>query len=107
MGYITRDLLGKCLRHSFGMPSIPQAFPSFKDRISFEMSHGQNLTGGVFVDGSQQSFFSFKNSAQTPWKTGIIVDVFPGLMLRNGVHNTILLLLGADNIENTASSIVA
>jgi hypothetical protein len=42
----TRDILGRCLKHLFGMPSIPQAFPSFKDWISFETSHGRNLTGG-------------------------------------------------------------
>jgi hypothetical protein len=27
----TRDLLGRCLRHSLGMPSIPQALPAFRD----------------------------------------------------------------------------
>jgi hypothetical protein len=42
----TRDLLGRCLRHSFGMSSIPQALPSFKDQIYFETLHSQNLTGG-------------------------------------------------------------
>jgi hypothetical protein len=42
----TRDLLERCLRQSFGISSITQAFPSFKDRISFETSHGWNLIGG-------------------------------------------------------------
>jgi hypothetical protein len=37
-----------------------------------------------------------------------IVDVFTVLLLRNGLHNTVvLLLLSADYIENTASSVVA
>jgi hypothetical protein len=40
----TRDLSGRCLRHSFGKPSIPQAFPSFKDQLSFETSHDRNWT---------------------------------------------------------------
>jgi hypothetical protein len=42
----TRDLLGRCLRHSFVMPSIPQALPTFRDRRSFEKSRGRNLTEG-------------------------------------------------------------
>jgi hypothetical protein len=40
----TRDLVGWCKRCLFGMPSKPQAFPNFKDCISFEMSQGQKLT---------------------------------------------------------------
>jgi hypothetical protein len=44
--------------------------------------------------------FSYKHSAQTPRKTAIIVDVFTVPLLRNGLHNTIFLLLfGADDIE--------
>jgi hypothetical protein len=51
--------------------------------------------------------FSYKHSAQIPQKTPTIVDVFTVLLLRNGLHNTIfLLLLGMDTIENTGSSIV-
>jgi hypothetical protein len=42
----TRDLLGRCLRYSFGMPSIPQALPTFRDQISLQTSHGRNLTEG-------------------------------------------------------------
>jgi hypothetical protein len=30
----------RCFRHSFGMPSIPQAFLSFSDCIHFTKSHG-------------------------------------------------------------------
>jgi ferredoxin-thioredoxin reductase catalytic subunit len=47
-----------------------------------------------------------KHSAQTPRKTPIIVDVFTFPLPRNGLHNTvILLLLGADDIENTATHV--
>jgi hypothetical protein len=35
----TKGRLGRCLRHSFGMPSIPQAFLSFKEFINFFKSH--------------------------------------------------------------------
>jgi hypothetical protein len=38
----TNGLLGRCLRHSFGMPSIPQVFLNFKDFINFCKSHGLN-----------------------------------------------------------------
>jgi hypothetical protein len=41
----TRGLLGKCNSHSLGMPLKPQAFPYFKDCISFETTQGQKLTG--------------------------------------------------------------
>jgi hypothetical protein len=39
-----RDLLGRCRRHSFGIPSKPQAFLNFKNSISFETSQGRKLT---------------------------------------------------------------
>jgi hypothetical protein len=46
--------------------------------------------------------FSYKQSAQTLRKTPIIVDVFTVSLFRNGLHNTVVvLLLGADDIENT------
>jgi hypothetical protein len=41
----TNGLLGRCLRHLFGMPSIPQAFPNFKKLIIFCKSHGLILSG--------------------------------------------------------------
>jgi hypothetical protein len=41
----TRGLVGRCRRHSFGMPSKPRVFPNFKDCISFETSQGRELTG--------------------------------------------------------------
>jgi hypothetical protein len=40
----TGDRLGRCRRHSFG-PSKPQAFPNFKDCISFDASQVRKLTG--------------------------------------------------------------
>jgi hypothetical protein len=39
----TNGRLGRCLKHSFGMPSIPQAFLNFKDFITFCTSHGRTL----------------------------------------------------------------
>jgi hypothetical protein len=41
----TSVLLGRCLRHSFGMLSIPQAFFSLRELISFSMSQGITLSG--------------------------------------------------------------
>jgi hypothetical protein len=50
----------------------------------------------------------YKHSAQTPQKAPIIVDMFRVPLLRNRLHNTVvLLLLGANDTENAASSIVA
>jgi hypothetical protein len=52
--------------------------------------------------------FSSKHCAQTSWKTPIFVDMFAVPLLRNGLHNTVvLLLLVTDDTENTSSSIVA
>jgi hypothetical protein len=39
-------VLGRYLRHSFRIPSIPQAFLNFKDFINFCTSHG--LTQGDY-----------------------------------------------------------
>jgi hypothetical protein len=41
----TNGRLGMCLRHSFRMPSIPQAFLNFKDCINFCKSRGLFLWG--------------------------------------------------------------
>jgi hypothetical protein len=43
----TNGLLERCLRHSFGMPWIPQAFFNFNDFIIFYTWHGQTLWGWV------------------------------------------------------------
>jgi hypothetical protein len=43
----TNGLLGRCLRHSFGMPSIPRAFFSFSVFIIFCTSHGLTLSRGL------------------------------------------------------------
>jgi hypothetical protein len=37
--------LGRCRRHSFQMPSKPQAFPNFNECISFQTSQGRKLIG--------------------------------------------------------------
>jgi hypothetical protein len=42
----TSGPLGRCLRHSFGMPSIPQAFFNFKEFSNFCKSQGLVLPGG-------------------------------------------------------------
>jgi hypothetical protein len=41
----TKGLLGSCLRHSFGMPSVPQAFLSFREFTNFCRSHGLIFSG--------------------------------------------------------------
>jgi hypothetical protein len=43
----TNGRLGRCLRHSFGMPSIPQAFLNFKEFINFCKSQGLIFWGGL------------------------------------------------------------
>jgi hypothetical protein len=42
----TSGLLGRCLRHSFGMLWILQAFRSFREFINLCKSHGHILLGG-------------------------------------------------------------
>jgi hypothetical protein len=39
-------LLRRCLSHSFGMPSILQAFLNFREFINFCKTHGLILGGG-------------------------------------------------------------
>jgi hypothetical protein len=41
----TNGRLGRCLRYSFGMSSIPQAFLNFKEFIIFFNSHGLIFEG--------------------------------------------------------------
>jgi hypothetical protein len=48
----TSGRLGMCLRHSFGMPSIPQAFLNFKEFINFCKSHGLIIWGGLLSTSS-------------------------------------------------------
>jgi hypothetical protein len=45
----TNGRLGRCLRHSFGMPSIPQDFLNFKELVMFCKSHGLILSGACFL----------------------------------------------------------
>jgi hypothetical protein len=52
----TIDRSGKCLRHSFGMPLIIQAFLNFRVFISFCMSHGLILWVGLFSTDSTSAW---------------------------------------------------
>jgi hypothetical protein len=72
----TNGHLGRCLRHSFGMPSIPQAFLNFKDFINFCTSHGLILWGWVLstvssrawtLASTRRSWFSSHSSCGVNW----------------------------------------
>jgi hypothetical protein len=52
----TNDLPGRCLRHSLGMLSIPQAFLSFSEFISFCKSQGLTLSGGLLSTDSSRAW---------------------------------------------------
>jgi hypothetical protein len=52
----TKGLVGRCLRHSFGMLSIPQAFLNFKEFINFYKSHGLIFLGGLLSTGSSRAW---------------------------------------------------
>jgi hypothetical protein len=52
----TKGLLGRCLRHSLGMQSIPQPFLSFSDFINFSMPHGLIMIGGFSSTGSSRAW---------------------------------------------------
>jgi hypothetical protein len=54
----TKGLLGRCLRHSFGMPSIPQAFFNFNVSINFFKSQGLIFSGGS-VSSASSVFHGF------------------------------------------------
>jgi hypothetical protein len=45
----TNGRLGSCLRHSFGMPSIPQDFLNFKELINICKSRGLILSGACWL----------------------------------------------------------
>jgi hypothetical protein len=45
----TSGVLGRCLRHSFGMISIPQAFLKFRECIKFCTSQGLTLSWGLLT----------------------------------------------------------
>jgi hypothetical protein len=82
--------------------------PNLEGEVAVFISPG-NRVAQLYPQALVNSIqFSFKHSAQTPRRAPIIVDVFTVKLLRNGLHNSVvLLLLGADDIENTVSSIVA
>jgi hypothetical protein len=50
----TNGRFGRCLRHSFRMPPIPQDFLNFKELISFCKSHGLILSGGLLSTASSR-----------------------------------------------------
>jgi hypothetical protein len=48
--------LGRCLRLSFGMSSIPQDFLNFKDLITFCKTHDSILSGGLLSTASSRAW---------------------------------------------------
>jgi hypothetical protein len=56
MGKWTIGLLGRCLRHSFGIPSIPQAFFNFKEFSNFSKSEGLILSEGSLSTASSRAW---------------------------------------------------
>jgi hypothetical protein len=52
----TSGLLGRSLRHSFGIPSIPQAFLIFNEFIIFWTSQGLTLSGGSVSTASSRAW---------------------------------------------------
>jgi hypothetical protein len=71
----TNVRLGRCLMHSFGMPSIPQGFLNFKELNNFCKLHGLILSGGLFMISSRvwtlvftrRSWFSSQNLWRVNW----------------------------------------
>jgi hypothetical protein len=72
----TSDILGRCLRHSFRIPSSPQAFLNFNEFANLCMSHGLTFTNGVaYMDASRawtvvsicRSWFSSHRSWDVNW----------------------------------------
>jgi hypothetical protein len=53
-GKCTNGLPGRCLRHSLGMPSVPNVFLDFKERIRFCKPHGLILSGGLLSTASSR-----------------------------------------------------
>jgi hypothetical protein len=52
----TNGRLRRCPRHSFGMPSIPQAFLNFEEFIHFCISHGVILWGRLLSTFSSRAW---------------------------------------------------
>jgi hypothetical protein len=85
--------------HTFTVPLLFSVSSVATKRVSIS---------GQRFDSSKRVRCREISSARTPLRTPNTVDVFTVPLLRNGFHNiVVLLLLGADYIENTASSIVA
>jgi hypothetical protein len=81
----TNGLLERYLRRSFGMPSIPQPFPNFKEFINFCKSQGQILWGGggLVVYGFEQSL----NSSLQPPSMVFITQVMGCELIFQAVNN--------------------
>jgi hypothetical protein len=52
----TSDLVGRCLKHSFEIPSIPQAFLNFNEFINFCISQGLTFSKGVSSAASSSAW---------------------------------------------------
>jgi hypothetical protein len=50
----TNGLFERCLKHSFGMPSIQQAFLNFKDFLNICMQHCPTVSGALFFTASSR-----------------------------------------------------
>jgi hypothetical protein len=75
----TSGLFRSCLRHSFGIPSVPQAFLSFRDSINFCKSNGLILWREPLSAASRRSWFSSHRSCGVNYlsKQSAIVLAFP------------------------------
>jgi hypothetical protein len=76
MCQVSNGRLGRCLRHSFVMPSIPHDLLNFRELISFCNSHGLILSGGLLSTASSRvwtlvstrpSWFSLHRSWCVNW----------------------------------------
>jgi hypothetical protein len=85
---------GRCPRHSFGMPSIPQDFLNFKEWISFCKSHVLILSRGLLntalsrawtLVSTRHSWFSSHRSSCVNWfskQSAIVLAFSDGWNLR-------------------------
>jgi hypothetical protein len=90
----TNSLFGRCLRHLFEIPSIPQAFLSFREYINFCKSRGLILSGGLLSTVSSRAWtlasthrlrFSSHTSCDVKWfskQPAIALAFFNGWKVR-------------------------
>jgi hypothetical protein len=119
----TRGLFGRYWRYLFGMPSKPQAFPNFKDCISFETSQGQKLMGTSSLTVASRALtwaphvvcgHSHTNcmlwtifSKQSAFMLALSVGKIMGLKepwIADGIQLALLYSLCMDPTENTTSN---